>query len=360
MDEVHLLGRLDRGHDEGAAAVVLLQVDGEAEVDVGRLDEGGLAVLLGEAVVHLRHERQGLDHGVADEVREADLAAARAGQVVVDDDAVVDEQLGRDGAHARRGRDGERDLHVGDDARGRAAQRGHDVLVDRAGALDGGDVARLRGLGRGLALGLGLRLGLGLGWARPRVGLRRGCLGRGCLGRSRAAFGLGTPSSSGWCWRRRGRGRHRWSSRSADPVPAGALVVCGLRRRRRRRAARGRARVGLTRPVVLEEPPPGLVDRRLVGQELLVELVDEPFVRPECCNRVTGRGLIGHGECASFVWLGCVVAYTGVKPRPECSRYRTAARMSSPTHRRGVRHVPGLALGDALEYRPCPMEARVS
>ena len=116
VDEVHLLGRLDRGDDEGAAAVVLLQVDGEAEVDVGRPDEGGLAVLLGEAVVHLRHEGQGLDHGVADEVGEADLAAARAGQVVVDDDAVVDEQLGRDGAHARRGRDGERDLHVGDDA----------------------------------------------------------------------------------------------------------------------------------------------------------------------------------------------------------------------------------------------------
>ncbi len=40
VDEVHLLRRLDRGHDQGARAVVLLQVDGEAEVDVGRLQQG--------------------------------------------------------------------------------------------------------------------------------------------------------------------------------------------------------------------------------------------------------------------------------------------------------------------------------
>ncbi len=103
VDEVHLLGRLDRGHDEGAGAVVLLQVDREAEVDVRGLEQRGAAVLLGEAVVHRRHEGEGLDHRVADDVGEADLAAARAGEVVVDDDAVVDEQLGRHGAHARRG-----------------------------------------------------------------------------------------------------------------------------------------------------------------------------------------------------------------------------------------------------------------
>ncbi len=53
--EVHRLGGLDRGHQQLAGAVGLGQVDREAEVDVRRRDQGGLAVDDVEAVVHLRH-----------------------------------------------------------------------------------------------------------------------------------------------------------------------------------------------------------------------------------------------------------------------------------------------------------------
>ena len=87
-----------------------------------RLDERRLAVDLGVGVVHLRHRLDRLDHGVADDVRERDLAATPAGQVVVDDDAVVDEELRRDRPHARGGRHREARLHVRHRAGGRAAQ----------------------------------------------------------------------------------------------------------------------------------------------------------------------------------------------------------------------------------------------
>ena len=54
-------------------AVALLHVDRDAEPDAFVLDHGGLAVDLGVGRVHARHGLHGLDHGVADEVGEADL-----------------------------------------------------------------------------------------------------------------------------------------------------------------------------------------------------------------------------------------------------------------------------------------------
>lgn len=52
LEEVERLGLLDGRDDQLAVAVRLHQVDGQAEVDVLRLDQGRLAVLLGEGVVH--------------------------------------------------------------------------------------------------------------------------------------------------------------------------------------------------------------------------------------------------------------------------------------------------------------------
>ena len=87
-------------------------------------DERGLALDLGEVVVHLGEVVQRADDRVADDVGEAHLAAARAAQVVVDDDPVVGHQLGRDGPHARRGGHAQRRLHVQHDPRRGTAQRG--------------------------------------------------------------------------------------------------------------------------------------------------------------------------------------------------------------------------------------------
>ena len=134
---------------------------------MGRGDQVGLAVDHVEADVHLRHRPEGLHQGVADDVRERHLPAAGAGEVVVDDDAVVPQQLDRDRAHAGRRRDGQARVHVGHGA-------GRGALEDVVGRLVvGGRLLLLLGLvGRGsagagcLALGVGRRglvLVLGLG-----------------------------------------------------------------------------------------------------------------------------------------------------------------------------------------------------
>ena len=114
----------------------LRQVDRDAEVDVRRRDDRRLAVDLGVEDVLARELLERLDDRPADEVREADLAAARARHVVVDDDPVVDHELRRDGADARRGRDGQRLVHVGGEGLRHAAQDGDPVLL--GSASDGG------------------------------------------------------------------------------------------------------------------------------------------------------------------------------------------------------------------------------
>ncbi len=193
----------------------------------------GLPSTSAVGVVHLGHGLEGPHDGVTDQVGEGDLATAPARQVVVDHDPVVDQQLGRDGPHAGRGRDRQRRLHVEGGAGGGAAQ----LLLDRAG----GRLGRL-GLGGGLGCGLLRGLDRGLGGLGLRLRGSRRC----------------------------GRG---WG---------------GLRRVTRRGY--------LALPVVIrEEVPPGLVNRLGVLKVLLVQLVDKPFVLSKACQRVCPRRLRRHG-----------------------------------------------------------------
>ena len=186
LAEPHRFGVLDARHDQLTVAVLALQVDGEPEVDVFGGDRVRLAVDLGEVAVHVRELLDRLHQRVADQVGERDLAAASALEVVVDDDAVVDHQLGRDGPHAGRGRHLQRRRHVLDHRGRRAAQHLH------LRALCG-----CRGWGR-LRLG-GRRLGL---VRRPSV---RGPSVRGPSVRAQArersspsaAFGGGAGAGSG-------------------------------------------------------------------------------------------------------------------------------------------------------------------
>ena len=171
--EVHRLGGLDRRHQQLAGAVGLRQVDREAEVDVGRADEVRLAVDDVEAVVHLRHRLERLDQRVADEVGERHLAAAGAGEVVVDDDAVVDQQLDRDRADAGRGRHGEAGVHVLRGAGGRAAQhasgsarRWPRLAAGVSGSFGTGEAVRRRGRSARRRAGLRVTVvGLATGFA---------------------------------------------------------------------------------------------------------------------------------------------------------------------------------------------------
>ena len=180
-----------------------------------RLDQVGLAVDHLEAVVHLRHRLERLDQREADDVGERDLAAARAGQVVVDDDAVVDQQLDRDGADARRGRDGQAGVHVGD----RAGRR-------RRARTTWSGCGRRRRRRRSWAV-LGDRLG------RPARGGRRLSGGAAVPRRSRSAA---PPTRQPNPWWRRGRGSAASPSESVRG-PGGARS--GWRRLRGGRAGAG-------------------------------------------------------------------------------------------------------------------------
>ena len=148
--KVSVSARLMLGHHERAGAVGLGQVDRDAEVDVRRGDDRRLAVDLGVEHVLARELLERLDQRPADEVGEADLAAAGARHVVVDDDAVVDHQLRRDRAHARRGRDGERLVHVGGEGLGHAAEDGDLVVLGGSRRLPtGAAVGAWAGIGCG-------------------------------------------------------------------------------------------------------------------------------------------------------------------------------------------------------------------
>ena len=196
--------------------------------------DAGLAV--GALEVRRVHGRDrvgdGADDGVADEVGEADLAAAGAAQVAVDDLAVDLEQLGRDLAERRGRGDREAGLHVGDDAgrRRRAAVR----------------PAPPRSRRREIPVDLGAAGGAGA--AAPRQAGRR----------STAGMLTGLAGSPG--------GRQGLVGRAGRDVGV-ALVV-------------------------REEVAPALADRSRVGEVLLVHLVDEPCVGPECVVAVvlTHRG----------------------------------------------------------------------
>ena len=236
LAETHCLATLDGGDDELALAVLALQVDGQAQVGVRRRDHVRLAVHLGEVPVHVREVLDGLHDRVAQQVGEADLAAAGALEVVVDDDAVVDHQLGRDGPHAGGRRHVQRGVHVLHDGGGGAAK--HRDLVASAGGA-----ARRAGLG-GLGLG-GLLRGLGLGAAALA---RRGLAGCG-LRRAAAV------------WRAR-----RLAGAAVRPLPV---------------AVDARRVVGGLGGVVDEELVPTRIDRRGILAELAVHLLDQPLVLSE-------------------------------------------------------------------------------
>ncbi len=143
--EVERVGVLDARHEQRAAPVALLLVDGQAEPHVLVVDDARLALAIGighEGRVEGGHVVQGADDRVADDVREADLRSRGPGQLVVQDQAVDLEEPGRHRPHAGRRGHGQAGFHVGHDPRGRAAQRGGLLVPRRHGP------GRSRGGGR--------------------------------------------------------------------------------------------------------------------------------------------------------------------------------------------------------------------
>src|SRR5690606_2210487 len=203
----------------------------------------------------------------------------RAPQLVVDDHAVVREQLRGHRAHARGRRHGQRGVHVLDDRARRAAQRDRGAAGEVTGRLRG--ARGLGGAARGWLVGGGLLLrgGPAVGGARGGGGReRRAVGGRLALARVRGLGGGGGRGSRG----RVGRG-------GRAPGPLGRLLH-----------GTGACRVvdgggGSGGAVVGEELVPRGVDVVRVVEETLVHLLDEPFVRPELVCW-TGRTAAGHAD----------------------------------------------------------------
>jgi hypothetical protein len=148
LGEAERVGIADAGDEQRAAAIGLLDVDGDPQPDVGMVHDAWRAVgTLGVGRVQGRHRvRRGPHDGVPDQVGERHLSSPLAGQVAVDDLAVDLEELGGHGSEAGRRRDLETRLHVGDDASGRTPQRLTDRLRRGLGRRCGG--CRFRGGGR--------------------------------------------------------------------------------------------------------------------------------------------------------------------------------------------------------------------
>ena len=232
----------------------------------------GLALLRdSERVVHLGHRLECLDDGVADQVGERHLAAARPLQMVVDHGAVVEQQLDRHGPHAGGRRDGERRLHVGDHAGsgppqgrglglGRIVRRHHDLGQRHRRRGGGQDPLTLR-CGRG-----GQRRlcdgGVGLGCLSGGSGRRRsgGSSGNRRRGRYDRCGGSRGAVGRGGSQRFPGGGVGQ-SSGVAQGVVAQLLVAGG--------------------PVVGEEVPPRWIDGLAVAQVLLVKLIHQPLIGSE-------------------------------------------------------------------------------
>ena len=257
LGEVERLRLLDVRDHQQAGAVRLGHVDGDAEVDVRRLDGDGLAVHLVVVHVHGRELGQGPDDGVADQVGEGDLAAAGTGQVGVDDNAVVDQQLGRNRPDAGGGGHLEAGDHVGGDGLGRTAEDRDNIFLGCGGCLD-----VLRELGRN-RLGAGARLGL----LRAVAGYRSGGLLRGARG-------------SGRCRRcRRGGGRGRRGAGAAAGTGGYDGHLAGGRIGRRGRHIRDPVGSWAATTVKrFEQGPPFGIDRILVLLVTLVQFVNEPLV----------------------------------------------------------------------------------
>ncbi len=225
----------------------LLHVHGQAQAHVLVTDDPGRALAVGvvhEGGVHGRDGHQALDHGVADQVGEADLAAGGPEQLVVDDGPVDLEQLGRHHPHTGGGGHAEGRLHVGHDATGGAPERSGDFWLRAGLGGDGRDRCRGRRYGGG-----------------------------GCGG----CYGCGGRYRCGGCPVRRGHGAGNGRGRPGRRRGCGGM--------RRDGCQRSRSSGG---PVVGEELTPRVGDRGGIGPEPVVHVLDQPGVGTECPGAGSG------------------------------------------------------------------------
>ncbi len=152
------------------------------------LNNERLAVFVLVTHVHGRVDLYGLDHGVAEDVRKGDLAAAGALEVIIDEGAVFPHELDRHITHGRGRGDGQRLIHVLGDGLEHALELGLARLRCLANALERGlRLLRSRLLGSRL---IRYRCSLLRGSLSVCSGGRRAGLARGLLGFDGRTLGL--------------------------------------------------------------------------------------------------------------------------------------------------------------------------
>ena len=221
----------DSGNYERTRAVLSRHINGQAEVNVFRGNQNWLAVNHLVVVVHVRVEHDSLHHGVTNDVGEGNLAAAGACQMIVNQGAVFKHQTCRHIANRRSSRHLQGDIHVLSDSPCDALQR-----------LLAGFNSR----------NLGCCIHWGLLWLRGRR-LVRGLSGFDPLGFTTS--GCLSFLLRGCCW------------------------LCHI----------GKVLALLGRGVGCEEFAPFLTHRLWILLELLVHLVDQPFVLAEAHVAAHGR-----------------------------------------------------------------------
>jgi hypothetical protein len=123
LGESELAGALDHRHHQLAGAVLALDINGEAEVELRGRQPVGRPVHLDDRVVHHGEPLARPQDRPPDDVRERELDAL-AGQLAVQGSPHVPQEQRVDVAERGRGGDGERGLHVLEQPQGRAHDGG--------------------------------------------------------------------------------------------------------------------------------------------------------------------------------------------------------------------------------------------
>ena len=131
LAEAQLLGTLNVRNHQVTRTIGAGDINCQTEVHVSVVDGNGLALLIHVVGhVHGGHSRNGADDRVTNNVGEGNLAAAGAGQVLVDSATVLNQKLSGDRANSRSGGDGQRLFHGRDDCLSRATQ-GDNLVFSR-------------------------------------------------------------------------------------------------------------------------------------------------------------------------------------------------------------------------------------
>ena len=181
VGKAHVLGSFNSWNDEAAGAIRLGHVDGNAQVDVRRVDRDGFSVYLVVEHVLARELLEGLNHRPGDQVSEGNFSASRPTKVVIDHDPVVDHQLCGHSSNTRGRGHGEGLVHVGSERLSHALEGVY--LIDGR-FVDPHFSFGHNGRGRGRCL-RGNRLFFGRNGGGFRYGgrHRRRVIGKRCRGR---------------------------------------------------------------------------------------------------------------------------------------------------------------------------------